>query len=83
MVNILAAARVASRWLQIDWAEAEVRMRDFAEADVAYVSDDRGWGAIIGADLRPLLLRPGALLDRAHADFRAGWRTDYQAPSAA
>jgi hypothetical protein len=83
MVNMLAAARVASRWLQLDPDDAQVRAREIADAEVAYVCDDRGRGVLIGADLRPLLTEPGVPLESSVADFRAGWRTDYVGPHAA
>ena len=83
MLNMLAAARVASRWLQMDPDEAQARARAIADADLAYVCDDHGWGVLIGTDLRPLLTEPGVPLESAVADFRAGWRTDYVGPRAA
>lgn len=83
MVNMLAAARVASRWLRIDPDDAKARIREIVDVDIAYVCDDLGWGVLIGADLRPLLTEPGAPLESGVADFRAGWRTDYVGPRAA
>jgi hypothetical protein len=83
MVNTLAAARVAAGWLQLDLDDALARVRLIAGPNAVHISDDHGWGVLVGTDLRPLLTEPGIPLEPAVVDFRAGLRTDYRGPNAA
>jgi hypothetical protein len=83
MVSLLAATRVASRWLQMDVEKAAARAQHLPEIDAVYVCDEYGWGVLVGNDLRPLLADPGLPLAALIADFAAGWRTDYSERGAA
>jgi hypothetical protein len=77
MVNLLAAARIASRWLEMDVDTATARLRELVAVEAVHVSRDDGWGVLIGKDLRPLLVEPGRPFESFVADFAAGWRTDF------
>jgi hypothetical protein len=77
MVSLVAAVRVACRWLQIDPDDARVRAEMLPELDAVCITADSGRAALIGADLRPLIGEPGVGLRSLAADFAEGWRTDF------
>ncbi|MDT4918005.1 MAG: hypothetical protein QOI15_1750 [Pseudonocardiales bacterium] len=77
MVSLLAAVRVAARWLQIEPAEAGARAEQLPELDAVCVRMTSGRAVLVGCDLRPLVGEPGVGLSQLRADFAAGWRTDY------
>lgn len=83
MVNLLAAARIASRWLELDVDTAAAQARELVAVDAVCVCRDDGWGVLIGNDLRPLLVEPSRPFESFVADFAAGWRTDYMGRRAA
>jgi hypothetical protein len=83
MVSLLAAVRVAARWLTIEAAEAGARAEELPELDAVCVRLDSGRAVLVGNDLRPLVGEPGVRPSTLRADFAAGWRTDYLGDRAA
>lgn len=77
MVSLLAAVRIAARWLQMDAAEAGARAEQLPELDAVCVRDESGRTVLVGSDLRALVGAADVPPTRLRQDFAAGWRTDY------
>jgi hypothetical protein len=75
-VNLEAASRVASRWLQMDPTDGAARACIVLDVDAVYVRHDSGWAVLVGNDMRPLVAEPGRSLASLVAEYAAGFRTD-------
>lgn len=75
-VNVDAASRVASRWLQMNPTDGAARACIVLDVDAVYLRGDNGWAVMVGNDLRPLMAEPGRSLASLVAEFAAGFRTD-------
>jgi hypothetical protein len=75
-VNVEAASRVASRWLQMNPTDGAERACIVLDVDAVYLRGDSGWAAMVGNDLRPLMAEPGRSLASLVAEYAAGFRTD-------
>ena len=79
-MDTATAARIAGRWLGIDLEDAQRAAEPVTDGAI-YVCSPDGRAALVDEVGGVLLARPTLPFPAHLKDFRAGWRSDYAAPT--